>query len=217
MEANLQEDQESDLPEEEEGAEVKLQFQDGANIGKKPEVHPTFANLLELKDSESGELPYPTVIPVLPPLLGFYRLNPEAILPTKGTSKSACYDLYALEDAVVRVGTITKVLTGWRMVIPAGYRVDLRPRSGLAAKHGITVVNSPGTIDEDYPGEAMVLLTKVTFGEGGSTGSNSIYYIKKGDRVAQIKLERVVEMEVEEVQELPATGDRTGGCGSTGK
>jgi dUTP pyrophosphatase len=146
------------------------------------------------------------------PEVGFYRLRENAVLPTKGTPGSACWDVYAAEDACLWKGQVTVVPIGWRVVIPQGYRIDFRPRSGLAAAHGITVVNSPGTIDEDYQGELKAIL--------GTVSNTCDYRIKTGDRIGQIHLERVLDWNIREIseEELPADTERgTGGHGSTGK
>ncbi len=146
--------------------------------------------------------------------LGLYRLSPDAIMPTRATKHSACWDVYSIEDA--RLGEtggqwrFAPVRTGWRLMIPEGFRIDVRARSGLAAKQGVTVLNAPGTIDHDYEGELMIIL--------GSLNKFKID-IKKGDRIAQIALERVQEFTVEEIDEadLPVIdSDRTGGLGSSG-
>lgn len=153
------------------------------------------------------------------PQLGMFRLHSDAILPTHATKYSACWDVYSIEDvrfnnatfSGVRLGEVFKpIRTGWRLVIPEGYRIDVRARSGLAAKQGITVLNAPGTIDHDYEGELMIILASV---------NDQNIVIKKGDRIAQIALERVQEFTVAEVSEdqLPVIdSERAGGLGSTG-
>ncbi len=149
------------------------------------------------------------------PRLGLYRLSSNAIMPTHATKHSACWDVYSIEDK--RLGEtggqwrFAPVRTGWRLVIPQGFRIDVRARSGLAAKQGVTVLNAPGTIDHDYKGELMIIL--------GSLNRCAID-IKKGDRIAQIALERVQEFTVEEIgeEDLPVIdSDRIGGLGSSGK
>ncbi len=147
------------------------------------------------------------------PKLGLYRLSPDAILPTRATKHSACWDVYSIEDVQlcdIGARNFYPVKTGWRLVIPEGYRIDVRARSGLAAKRGVTVLNAPGTIDHDYDGELMIIL--------GSVNGNNVQ-INKGDRIAQIALELVQEFTVKEVGEddLPVIdSDRAGGLGSTG-
>lgn len=145
--------------------------------------------------------------------LGLYRLSPDAILPTRATKHSACWDVYSIQDVqLCDIGSrnFYPVKTGWRLVIPEGYRIDVRARSGMAARQGVTVLNAPGTIDHDYDGELMIIL--------GSVNGNNVQ-INKGDRIAQIALERVQEFTVKEVgeDELPVIDtDRAGGLGSTG-
>lgn len=146
-----------------------------------------------------------------PEKLGFYRLRPSAKLPTRATEQSACWDLYAAEDVLLVGDQVRLILTGWRVIIPEGYRLDVRPRSGLWLKEGVLVGNAPGTIDSDYTGELCVAATTV-----GRTLGSEQYLVQKGDRVAQISLEKVIEIEPEEVKELPDGKDR-GGFGSTGK
>lgn len=151
--------------------------------------------------------------------LGLFRMSPDAIFPTRGTKHSACWDVYSIEDVYLGGGNLAginlvqsfqPIRTGWRLVIPEGYRIDVRARSGMAAKQGVTVLNAPGTIDHDYTGELMIILASV---------NDSTVRINKGDRIAQIALERVQEFTVAEVgeDELPVIDtDRAGGLGSTG-
>ena len=87
------------------------------------------------------------------------RLDKELPLPKYETAGSAGMDLYATEDAYIRFGGITNIPTGIAVQIPEGYEAQIRPRSGLAYKHGITVINSPGTIDSDYRGEIVVIMS----------------------------------------------------------
>jgi dUTP pyrophosphatase len=143
------------------------------------------------------------------PKLKYYILNKKAKAPTRATKKSACWDLYAAESKYIEYGGVAKIGTGLRLVIPKGYRVDVRPRSGMFMNFGIIVGNSPGTIDEDYPGETCVLFAKVVRG--------AAHFVKKGDRIAQISLEKVTNATLEETKKLPKTGDRKGGFGSTGR
>lgn len=152
-----------------------------------------------------------------PLVVGIKRLREITNLPTRATEKSACFDVYAAEDRTILCGQVTTVPTGLHLVIPKGYRVSVRSRSGLAVKDGVVVVNSPGTIDEDYPGELFVALTKLTWGEGGPTSQNAFYQVKKGDRVAQICVEQVEPVILIETDETAERTDREGGLGSTGR
>ena len=146
------------------------------------------------------------------PAVFLKRTDGRAISPTKATRGSACLDLHALEDADVSQGTVTKVRTGLVLDhMDSGYRIDVRPRSGLAANHGVVVANSPGTIDESYRGELLVLLTKVTPG---------VHKVRAGDRVAQICIEKVMDFELivdDASVSVESDDERVGGLGSTGK
>ncbi len=136
------------------------------------------------------------------------KLNKDAIIPAYQSELAAGFDLHSIEDYVLRKGERKLIKTGLAFEIEAGYEVQIRPRSGLAYKHGITVLNSPGTIDADYRGEIMVLL--INLGEED-------FEIKKGERIAQAVIAPVVQAEFEEVEELSVTKRGKGGFGSTGK
>jgi dUTP pyrophosphatase len=144
-----------------------------------------------------------------PVQLKFKRLVPEAMLPTRGSVEAAGLDLYCIDDVVVKPGITTKVRTGLAVSFPKGYEIQLRARSGLAAKHTISVVNGPGTIDSDFRGELMALLT--------TTPERGHYTFIPGDRVAQIVLSKLVDCEVVEVDELDETERGAGGWGHTGR
>jgi dUTP pyrophosphatase len=116
-------------------------------------------------------------------------------------------DVVSAEDVTIAPGARHPVATGLSMAIPQGYEIQVRPRSGLAFKHGITVPNTPGTIDSDYRGELKVLLI--------NHGTED-FDIARGDRVAQLVLAPVVQAAWEEVAELDATERGSGGFGSTG-
>jgi len=130
-------------------------------------------------------------------------------LPVHQTSHSAAVDLTANIDAPIMLGPLERALvpTGIFAAIPAGFEAQIRPRSGLALKHGISLVNAPGTIDADYRGEIGVIVVNL---------SNEPYTIVDGERIAQMVIARYEPVEWEEVTELDAT-ERTGGFGSTGK
>ena len=136
------------------------------------------------------------------------KLNPEAIIPAYQTELSAGFDLHSIEDYIIKPMERKLIKTGLAFEIEPGYEVQIRPRSGLAFKHGITVLNSPGTIDADYRGEIMVLLINL--------GSEE-FEIKKGERIAQAVIAPVVQAEFEEVDSLSETKRGKGGFGSTGK
>ena len=128
-------------------------------------------------------------------------------LPAYATQGAAGMDVVAAEAGMVAPGARIAVATGFALAIPAGYEIQVRPRSGLALKHGITVPNTPGTIDSDYRGELKVIL--INHGE-------SDFAIARGDRIAQLVLAPVVRASFEEVDGLDETGRGTGGFGSTG-
>jgi dUTP pyrophosphatase len=135
------------------------------------------------------------------------RLLPTAHLPTKGSVGSAYYDLYAAEGGLVDAGRVRPITMGWNIEVPQGWFLDIRPRSGLAII-GITVNNSPGTVDADFRGELKVIV--VNHGD-------LPYYVKVGDRIAQCALMPVCECDFVEQAELSKTARNTGGYGSTGR
>jgi deoxyuridine 5'-triphosphate nucleotidohydrolase len=130
-------------------------------------------------------------------------------LPTYATAGAAGLDLLAAVTAplVIPPGGRALVPTGLCLAIPPGYEIQVRPRSGLALKHGITLPNTPGTIDEDYRGELGVILL--------NTG-DAPFTVERGARIAQAVLAPVVRLAWQEVAELPASTRGTGGFGSTG-
>jgi dUTP pyrophosphatase len=128
-------------------------------------------------------------------------------LPTYATSGAAGMDLLAAKAMTVPAGGRALVPTGLCIALPEGYEMQVRPRSGLALKHGITLPNTPGTVDEDYRGEVGVILL--------NTGSEP-FVIARGDRIAQAVFAPVTRAEWEEVVVLPETQRGTGGFGSTG-
>ena len=128
-------------------------------------------------------------------------------LPAYATEGAAGMDVVSAEDVTIQPGARHPVATGLALAIPAGYEIQVRPRSGLAFKHGMTVPNTPGTIDSDYRGELKVLLI--------NHGSEP-FTIARGDRVAQLVLAPVVQASWREVEELDETARGAGGFGSTG-
>jgi dUTP pyrophosphatase len=108
---------------------------------------------------------------------------------------------------VLKASETTIIPTGFSIAVPQGYEAQIRPRSGLALKHGIIVTNSPGTIDSDYRGEVRIILSNI---------SKEDFIIKRGDRIAQMVISPVMTIEWEETDELPATGRGEGGFGHTG-
>jgi dUTP pyrophosphatase len=136
------------------------------------------------------------------------RLHEDAIVPTYQTPGSAGADLCSVEDVEIPEGQTRVVSTGLAIEIPAGFEIQIRPRSGLAAKHSVTVLNTPGTIDSDYRGEVKVILI--------NHGTRP-FAITKGDRIAQMVIGRVFQAGFEEALELNQTLRGAGGFGSTGR
>ncbi|NBB24518.1 dUTP diphosphatase [Porphyrobacter sp. SLTP] len=128
-------------------------------------------------------------------------------LPAYATTGAAGMDVVSAEDVTIAPGARHAVATGLSLAIPEGYEIQVRPRSGLALKHGITVPNTPGTIDSDYRGELKVILINL---------GPEPFAIARGDRVAQLVLAPVVQAAWSEVAELDATDRGEGGFGSTG-
>ena len=128
-------------------------------------------------------------------------------LPAYATAGAAGMDVVAAEDCTIAPGARHAVATGFALAIPQGYEIQVRPRSGLALKHGITVPNTPGTIDSDYRGELKVILI--------NHGSED-FAIARGDRIAQLVLAPVTQAVWSEVEELDETDRGSGGFGSTG-
>ncbi len=135
-------------------------------------------------------------------------LNGEGLdLPAYATDGAAGMDVLAAEDVVIAPGARHAVATGLALAIPPGFEIQVRPRSGLALKHGITVPNTPGTIDSDYRGELKVIL--INHGDAE-------FAVRRGDRVAQLVLAPVTQASWLEVDELDETARGEGGFGSTG-
>ena len=135
-------------------------------------------------------------------------LNEHAERPKFLTYGAAGADLYSVEDVEIPSGKVAAVGLGFARSIPEGYEAQIRPRSGLAFKNSVTVLNSPGTIDSDYRGEVKVIL--INHGE-------DTFQVKRGDRVAQIVFAQVHQPHFEEVDELEDTARGSGRFGSTGK
>ena len=128
-------------------------------------------------------------------------------VPAYGSANAAGLDVVAAEDLTLDPGHRHAVATGFAIEIPHGYEVQVRPRSGLALKHGITCLNTPGTIDSDYRGEVKVILANL--------GADP-FPIRRGDRIAQLVPAPVLQANFEEVTELSETARGSGGFGSTG-
>ena len=138
------------------------------------------------------------------------KLDPAVQLPEYKTGGASGVDLIAFIKEPINLEPKTSVLipTGLSVAFPEDYEIQIRPRSGLAAKNNISVLNTPGTIDSDYRGEIKVII----YNHG-----NEIFSINNGDRIAQMILAPVVKMELEEINDLPKSIRGEGGFGSTGK
>ncbi len=136
------------------------------------------------------------------------RLDPDLPLPSYATAGAAGLDLRAAESATLKPGTRTLMPTGLSIALPEGYEAQVRPRSGLAVKHGVTVLNAPGTIDCDYRGEIKVPLINL--------GTDD-FVITRGDRIAQLVVAPVVRVELVELAELDDTTRAAQGFGSSGR
>tara|TARA_Y200000002_G_C22177006_1_gene453508 strand:+ start:66 stop:506 length:441 start_codon:yes stop_codon:yes gene_type:complete len=137
------------------------------------------------------------------------RLSKEVVLPKYETEGSSGMDLSANVDdeIIINPGETSIIPTGLALSIPTGYEVQIRPRSGLAAKKKISVLNTPGTIDSDYRGEVKVILINL---------GKEIFKVIKGLRIAQMVVCPIVKAKFEEVENLSETNRGTGGFGSTG-
>lgn len=131
-------------------------------------------------------------------------------LPNYQTKGAAAFDVQAFIDKPVTLGSLERaaIPTGLYVAVPEGYEAQVRPRSGMAAKHGVTIVNAPGTIDSDYRGELKVLLVNL---------SNEPYTIHDGDRIAQVLVAPYEQVQWEEVDEHDATERGDKGFGHTGR
>ena len=138
------------------------------------------------------------------------KLDPKVQLPSYKTKGSSGMDLMAFIKDPIKIAPNTSALipTGISVAIPNDVEIQIRPRSGLAAKSSISVLNSPGTIDSDYRGELKIILFN---------HSNEEFVVKNNDRIAQMVLMPVLKMDFEEVDNLPDTLRGSGGFGSTGK
>ena len=131
-------------------------------------------------------------------------------LPTQATPDAAGFDLRARvdDDVTLAPGQRAMIPTGLAIALPSGYEAQVRPRSGLAAKHGIGVVNAPGTIDADYRGEIAVILINL---------GDTPFVVTRGERIAQLVVQRLPQISFVEVDALPETERGTGGFGHTGR
>ncbi|MCR5415104.1 MAG: dUTP diphosphatase [Kiritimatiellae bacterium] len=140
--------------------------------------------------------------------LSVKRIHPDAVLPAYAHPGDAGMDVRSVADIAIEPGSRALVPTGLVFVLPPGWEAQVRPRSGLALKHGVTVLNTPGTVDSGYRGEIGVIL----FNSSAET-----FRVSKGDRIAQIVVSPAVQAEICETDDLDATDRGAGGFGSTGK
>lgn len=137
----------------------------------------------------------------------FKKLNEEVTLPNYAHPEDAGMDIFSAEEKTIEAGKWALVKTGFSMELPSGYEAQVRSKSGLSLKSGIIVLNSPGTIDENYRGEVGVILMNV---------SQVDYKIEKNQKIAQMVINKVEHLKVEEVEDLSSTARGAGGFGSTG-
>jgi dUTP pyrophosphatase len=143
------------------------------------------------------------------PELPVRRLDPELPLPAYAHPGDAGADLRAAEEVELPPGGRAVVRTGLAVAVPDGYAAFVHPRSGLAARHGVTLVNTPGTIDAGYRGEVRVVLI--------NTDPTEPFTVRRGDRIAQLVVQPVARARFLDVGELPGTPRGDGGFGSTGR
>ncbi len=136
------------------------------------------------------------------------KLHLDAVIPVLKTAGASGADVSAVEDVDIQPGHTELIDLGFSVAIPEGYELQLRPRSGLALRHGVTVLNSPGTIDSDYRGPMKALLIN---------HGSKVFHVCKGDRIAQLVLNKVPFTWYIEVEELDVTIRGTEGFGSTGR
>jgi len=151
----------------------------------------------------------------------FKKLHPNARIPQHATLGSACADIYAVEDVRINPGQTVAVRTGLSVEFSDSYEIQIRPRSGLAMKEGISVLNTPGCIDSDFRGEIKVILHNFNLQENfscdqGCCGTDNSFLVRAGDRIAQMSVAPIIKFKTVEVTELSETERGTGGFGSTG-
>lgn len=135
------------------------------------------------------------------------KLHPDAIIPAYQSAYAAGFDLHALSESILPAGCSMLIGTGLAFEIESGFEIQIRPRSGLALKHGISVLNTPGTIDSDYRGEIKVILIN---------HSQEDFCIKQGDRIAQAVINEIARAVFEVVDNLTPSIRGEGGFGSSG-
>lgn len=157
-------------------------------------------------DDQASSLPVPP--PPVPLPVAVVRLDPELPLPSYAHPGDAGADLHTTVDVMLAPGERALVPTGIALALPEGYVGLVHPRSGLAARHGVSIVNTPGTVDAGYRGEVKVLLVNLDPAEPVE--------LRRGERVAQLVVQRVERAAFVEVDALPDSARGSGGYGSTG-
>jgi len=137
------------------------------------------------------------------------KLDPDLPMPSYAQPGDAGADVYSRIDCEIKPGERSLIPTGIAIALPEGYAAFAHPRSGLAIKYGVGIVNAPGTIDAGYRGELQMILI--------NHDKNESFVIKRGDRIAQLVFQRVERVEFVEIAELPGSNRGSGGFGSTGK
>jgi dUTP pyrophosphatase len=140
-------------------------------------------------------------------LVKIKKLDPEVFVPQYATRGSAGFDLAASHDMIIESGETRLIKTGLAIIVPDGFEMQIRPRSGLSLKTGLRVANSPGTIDSDYRGEIGIILSNV---------SKDTYTVYKGDKIAQGVICPIIQAAFREVTDLDETARGQNGFGSTG-
>lgn len=135
------------------------------------------------------------------------KIHKDAKIPSYAHLGDSGMDLYSVEGATIEPGERKMVGTGLRISVPKGFEAQIRPKSGLAANFGVTVLNTPGTIDSSYRGEIRIIVVNL---------GKEAYKVEKGKKIAQMVIAKVEEAEVEETDELDETTRNNGGFGSTG-
>ncbi len=135
------------------------------------------------------------------------KIHKDAKIPSYAHQGDSGMDLYSVEEATIEPGERKMVGTGLQISLPKGFEAQIRPKSGLAANFGVTVLNTPGTVDSCYRGEVRVILANL---------GKEAFKVEKGKKIAQMVIARVEEAEIEEVEELDETTRSGGGFGSTG-
>jgi dUTP pyrophosphatase len=138
------------------------------------------------------------------------KTEDRARLPKKAHAHDAGFDFYSIDTMTVPAGKTVKVRTGIAMQIPEGYELQIRPRSGLSAKSKLRIANSPGTVDSGYCGEILIIIDNISQNQADS------YRINEGDRIAQGVLNKIEDIQFEEVDGLEDTERGSGGFGSSG-